>query len=80
MDDSGVMVSKSGRWLMKILIEPNEAIYPLRKLSLMEVRSTETLNIKIVGKSVRFLKRVETQNFDIGRRNNEALKLIGFSR
>jgi hypothetical protein len=65
---------------MKILIEPNEAIYPLRKLSLMEVRSTETLNIKIIGKSVRFLKRVETQNFDIGRRNNEALKLIGFSR
>jgi hypothetical protein len=39
-----------------------------------------TLNIEIVGNSISFLKRVESQKFDTERRNHEALKLIGFSR
>jgi hypothetical protein len=40
--------------------------YRLRNLSLIEVRSVETQNSKVVGNSIRFLKRVETQNFKTG--------------
>jgi hypothetical protein len=44
------------------------------------VRSEGTPNVKVVGNFIKFLKSVETQNFDIGQRNYEVLKLIGFSR
>jgi hypothetical protein len=46
----------------------------------MEARLEETLNIEVVGNSISFLKRGETQNFDIRQINHEALKLIRFSR
>jgi hypothetical protein len=46
----------------------------------MEVRSGETLNIEVIGNSIRFPKIVETQNFDTKRRNHEGSKLIGLSR
>jgi hypothetical protein len=38
------------------------------------------MNIKVIRKFIYLLKRVETHNFDIGRRNQEALKLIRFLR
>jgi hypothetical protein len=46
----------------------------------MEVRFEETLNIKVIGNSINFLKRVETQNSDTEQRNHEGSKLIGFLR
>jgi hypothetical protein len=49
-------------------------------LVLEEERPKETLNIKVVEDFINSLKRVETQNFNIGRRNYEAVKLVGFSR
>jgi hypothetical protein len=48
-------------------------------LSVIEARSGKTLNIKVVENSINFLKRVETQNFDIGRRKHEGLKSIEIS-
>jgi hypothetical protein len=45
----------------------------------MEARLGKTLNIEVVGDSIRFLKRVETQNFDIRQGNHEVLRLEGFS-
>jgi hypothetical protein len=36
------------------------------------------MNIKVIGDFVHSLKRVETQNFDIGRTKREELKLKGF--
>jgi hypothetical protein len=36
------------------------------------------MNIKVVGGFIHSLKRVETQNFDIGRTKQEGLKLKGF--
>jgi hypothetical protein len=47
---------------------------------LREVRPRKTLNIKVVTDFINSLKRVETRDFDIGRRNDEAVKLVGFSR
>jgi hypothetical protein len=67
-----------GCW--KFWFEPNDVICQLWNLSLMEARSVVTLNIGVVGNSISFLKRVETQNFDTRWRNHEGLKLIGFSR
>jgi hypothetical protein len=64
----------------KFWFEPKEVTYRLQNLSLIAARSEETLNIKVVGNSISFLERVETQNFDTGRRNHEVLKSIGFSR
>jgi hypothetical protein len=55
-------------------------MYRLRNLSLIEARSKEILNIKVTGNFVNSLKRVETPNFDPGRRNHEALKLVGILR
>jgi hypothetical protein len=55
-------------------------MYRLRNLSLIEARSKEILNIKVTGNFVNSLKRVETQNFDPGQRNHEALKLVGILR
>jgi hypothetical protein len=49
-------------------------------LGLIKARLDETLNIEVVGNPISFLKRGETQNFDIREGNHEALKLIGFSR
>jgi hypothetical protein len=49
-------------------------------LILEEPRPKETLNINVIGDFINSPKRVETQNFDIGRRNFEAVKLVGFSR
>jgi hypothetical protein len=46
----------------------------------MKVRFGETLNSEVVENSIRFLKRVETQNFDTERRNHEGWNLIGLSR
>jgi hypothetical protein len=45
----------------------------------MEARLGKTLNIEVVGDFTSFLKRVKTQNFDIGRWNHEVLRLEGFS-
>jgi hypothetical protein len=36
------------------------------------------LNIKVIGNCINSLKRVKTQNFDIGRTKQEGLKLKGF--
>jgi hypothetical protein len=74
------MVPESCRWLLKILIELNEAIYQLWNLSLMKAKSGETLNIKVVENSISFLKRVEIHNFDTGRRDHKGSKLMEFSR
>jgi hypothetical protein len=46
----------------------------------MEARFEETLNIKVIGNSISFLKRVETQNFNTRRRDHEGMNLEGFSR
>jgi hypothetical protein len=35
-------------------------------LILEEPRAKESMNIKVVGDFINFLKRVKTQNFDIG--------------
>jgi hypothetical protein len=46
----------------------------------MEARFTETLNKKVVGNFISFARRVGTQNFDIGQKEHEGLKLKRFSR
>jgi hypothetical protein len=46
----------------------------------MEARFEGTLNIIVIGNSISFLRRVETQNFSTGRRDHEGLNLGGFSR
>jgi hypothetical protein len=54
--------------------------YRLRNLGQNETRSKETLSIKVVEDFINSLKRVETQDLEIGRRYYEAVKLVGFSR
>jgi hypothetical protein len=49
-------------------------------LGLEEARPKETLNIRVIGDFINSLTGVENQNFDIGRRNYEAVKFVGFSR
>jgi hypothetical protein len=49
-------------------------------LGLEEARPKKTLNIKVIADFINSLKKVEAQDFDIGRRNYEAVKLVGFSR
>jgi hypothetical protein len=66
INDSEVMTLKSWRWLLEILIDPKEVTYRLQNLSLIEVRSAENQNSEVVGNSISFLKRVETQNFKTG--------------
>jgi hypothetical protein len=61
-------------------LKPNDVTSRLRDLGLNEARLEETLNIEIIGNYVSFLKRLKTQNFNIGQRNHGALKLEGFSR
>jgi hypothetical protein len=79
MNESGVMIVETCRWLLEILL--------LAKWSnrwwdsgQIETRSRETQTITFIGKSIGFLKRVENHNFDIGWTNHEAVKLVGFSR
>jgi hypothetical protein len=64
----------------KFWVESNEVTFWLQDLSLIEARYGKTLNIEVIGKFTSSLKRVETHNLDTGRRNHEALKLIGTSR
>jgi hypothetical protein len=54
--------------------------YRLRNLGQNETISKETLSIKVVEDFINSLKRVETQDLEIGRRYYEAVKLVGFSR
>jgi hypothetical protein len=49
-------------------------------LGWIEARIAETLNNKDVGNFISFIRRVGTQNFDIGRKEHEGLKLKEFSR
>jgi hypothetical protein len=79
-NDSEVTIVQSCQYYWKFLFEPKEVTYRLRNLSLMKVRFGETLNSEVVENSIRFLKRVETQNFDTERRNHEGWNLIGLSR
>jgi hypothetical protein len=74
-------------WYLKVVIygwnfwlQPNDGTSWLRNLSIIEARSRETLNIKVIEESIAFLKRVKTQNFDIRWREHEGLKLEWFSR
>jgi hypothetical protein len=46
----------------------------------MKARFVETLNNKVVGDFISSLRRVGTQNFNIGRMEHEGLKLKRFSR
>jgi hypothetical protein len=66
INDSEVMTLKSRRWLLKILIDPEEVTYQLQNLSLIEERSAETQNSEVIRNTISFLKRVETQNFKTG--------------
>jgi hypothetical protein len=79
-NDSEVTIVQSCQYYWKFLFEPKEVTYRLRNLSLMKVRFGETLNSEVVENSIRFLKRVETQNFGTERRNHEGWNLIGLSR
>jgi hypothetical protein len=79
-NDSEVMIVESCRYYWKFLFEPKEVTYWLWNLGLNEARSKETLNIKVIGNFINSLKRVKTQNFDSGGRNNEVLNLGGFFR
>jgi hypothetical protein len=74
------MIVETCRYCWKFCFEPKEVTHQLQNLSLIKARSEEAMNIKVIEKFIYFLKRVETQNFDIGWRNHEASRLIGFSR
>jgi hypothetical protein len=50
----------------KFRFEPNDVTFRLWDLDLIEARSEEMLNIEVVGNSISFLKRGDTQNFDTG--------------
>jgi hypothetical protein len=78
---SGVMTSGFCRWLLEIPVWAELSNLLISGfLGLIKERSGETLNIEVVGNSIRFLKRVETQNFNTGQRDPEGVKLEGFSR
>jgi hypothetical protein len=51
-----------------------------RALSVIEAKSGETLDIEVIENSISFVRRVETQNFDAGRKDHEGLKREWFSR
>jgi hypothetical protein len=65
-NDSEVMIIQSCRYFWEFLFKLKEVTYQLQNLSLEEERPKETLNIKSVGDFISSLKKVETQNFDIG--------------
>jgi hypothetical protein len=79
-NDSEVTIVQSCRYCWNFLFKPKEVTYRLQDLILEEPRPKETLNIKVIGDFINSLKRVEMQDFDIGWRNYEAVKLVGFSR
>jgi hypothetical protein len=79
-NDSEAMIVQNCRYCWEFLFKPKEVTYRLRNLGLEEVRPKKTLNIKVVADFINSLKKVEAQNFNIGRRNYEAVKLVGFSR
>jgi hypothetical protein len=60
------MIIQSCRYFWEFLFKLKEVTYQLQNLSLEEERPKETLNIKSVGDFISSLKKVETQNFDIG--------------
>jgi hypothetical protein len=60
------MTLESWRRLLEILIDSEEVTYQLQNLGLIEARSAETQNSEVIGNSISFLKRVETQNFKTG--------------
>jgi hypothetical protein len=60
------MTLESWRWLLEILIDSEEVTYRLQNLGLIEARSVDTQNSEVIGNSISFLKRVETQNFKTG--------------
>jgi hypothetical protein len=74
------MIVQSCRYCWELLFKPKEVTYRLQNLGLEESRPKETLNIKVVGDFINSLKMMETQNFDIGQRNYEVVKLVGLSR
>jgi hypothetical protein len=80
INDPWVMISKTCQWLLEILIWTEWSTCRLWNPSLFDVRSEVTLDIKVIGNFIGFLKSVETQDFDTVRRNHEVLKLIWFSR
>jgi hypothetical protein len=79
-NNSEVTIVQSRQYYWEFLFKLKEVTYRHRNLGLEEERTKETLNIKIVGDFINSLKRVGTQNFDIRRRNYEAVNFIGFSR
>jgi hypothetical protein len=79
-NDSEVTILQSCPYYWKFLFEPKEVTYRLRNLILEEVWPNETLNIKVVEDFINSPKRIETQDFAIGRRNYKAVRLVGFSR
>jgi hypothetical protein len=79
-NDSKFTIVQSCRYFWEFLFELKEVTYRLWNLGLEEVRPKETLDIKVIRDFINSLNRVETRNFDIGRRNYEAVKLLGFSR
>jgi hypothetical protein len=67
INNSEVRTFESWWWLPKILIDPNEVIYRLRRcLGLIGLKYEETLNANFIGDFMSFPKMVETHNFDTG--------------
>jgi hypothetical protein len=75
---SEVTIVQSCRYCWKFWFELKEVTYRLRTLGLNEARSKGMLNIKVIGNYIDSLRRVKTQNFDVGRMKWEGLKLKGF--
>jgi hypothetical protein len=72
------MIVGSQGFCWKFLLNRRKETYRLWALILEEWRPKETMNIKAIGGFIHSLKRVEIQNFDIGRTKREGLKLKGF--
>jgi hypothetical protein len=79
-NDSEVMIVQSCQYCWEFLFKLKEMTYRLQNLGLEEVRPKETLNTEVVGDFINSVKRVKTQDFDVKRRNYEAMELVGFSR
>jgi hypothetical protein len=75
---SEVTIVQSCQYCWKFWFELKEVTYRLRTLGLNEARSKGMLNIKVIGNYIDSLRRVKTQNFDVGRMKWEGLKLKGF--
>jgi hypothetical protein len=79
-NNSEVTIVQSCRYYWIFLFELKEVAHRLQHLGLEEVRRKEIPNIKVIGNFRNSLKRVITQNFDIGRLKRKGLKLKGFLR